>query len=245
MIKINLLPVEKRKAERTPLPRFFLIISTGAVAAILAFYILYLLLLIKQVDDDIEAANAELERLKPFVALHDQKTGELAELERKLAEIKGLVSRDVELGWWRAVDALWTVIHQYPKVWIDDLRAIDGRTSGGEMKRIDPASTEVPPYAVTMRCHVAGSEVEEMTKFRMALKDNVVLQETLTTVNFNVDWKVDTETGFSEKSSISFQVTLLAPSVAPKRKAPAPPPTPGAPAVPTSGTPAPPKEAVK
>ena len=38
MIKINLLPTEKRKAERTPLPRFLLIASTAAAFFILLFY---------------------------------------------------------------------------------------------------------------------------------------------------------------------------------------------------------------
>ena len=38
MIKINLLPTEKRKAERTPLPRFLLIAATAAAFFILLFY---------------------------------------------------------------------------------------------------------------------------------------------------------------------------------------------------------------
>ena len=46
MIKINLLPTEKRKAERTPLPRFLLIASTAAAFFILLFYNLFVLKMI-------------------------------------------------------------------------------------------------------------------------------------------------------------------------------------------------------
>ncbi len=250
MIKINLLPVDRRKTERTPLPRFFLILSTAGVAAGLTLYILWILIQIKDVSDRIDHETKELARLQPFVQEHTKLSNELSELERKLNEIRGLVSRDVELGWWRAVDALWSVVHAHPKVWIEDLRAIDGRTSGGELKRIDPNSSEVPPYAVSMRCNVAGNEVAAMTQFRLALKDHPVLQETLTTVNFNVDWRVSRETGFEEAHSIAFSVTLFAPSTPPKRKAPTPAaatpgpsetggavPTGAPPAAPEGGTP--------
>jgi hypothetical protein len=236
MIKINLLPVEKRKAERTPLPRFFLILTTAGVAAGLVLYIAYILLQIKQTEDLITEGNNELARLKPEVERYERLVTEHANVERKLNEIRALVNRDVEQGWWRAVDALWNVINAHPKVWIDDFRAMDGRTSGGDIKRVDPQSSEVPPYAVNMRCHVAGSEVHEMTRFRKSLKDHPVLQEMLTTVNFNVDWKVDKETGFAESNSISFTVTLFAPSQAPKRKA-APPAVPGQPGAPQPAQP--------
>lgn len=247
MIKINLLPVEKRKAERTPLPRFFLILSTAAVAAVLILSNVWIYIQIIAVERDIEIAKQELASLAKDVEKHDRLVAEHAFLDAKLNQIKALVSRDVELGWWRAVDALWTVISAHPKVWIDDFRAVDGRTSGADIKRVDPASNEVPPYAVSMRCHVAGNEVAEMTQFRKALKDHPVLQETLTTVNFNVDWSVVAETGFDEKHSITFNVTLFAPHTPPKRK-----PAPSAAAAGPGGGPAPvgapsalPKETVK
>ena len=232
MIKINLLPVEKRKAERTPLPRFFLILTTAGVAAGLVLYVAYILLQIKQTQDAIDEGNREIARLAPQVAQYEKLVTDHATVERKLNEIRALVNRDVETGWWRAVDALWTVINSHPKVWIDDFRAIDGRTSGPDIKRVDPQSSEVPPYAVNLRCHVAGNEVHEMTRFRKSLKEHPVLQEMLTTVNFNVDWRIDKESGFAEANSISFVVTLFAPSVTPKRKTAQPVPVPGQPGAP-------------
>src|SRR6185436_19597329 len=117
MIKINLLPTEKRKAERTPLPRFLLIASTAAAFFILLFYNLWILKLISDKKDEIAAQQAELQRLQPFVQEHDKLQAEEAALKNKVREIESLITRDVE--YWRTVNALWEVIHQNPRVWID------------------------------------------------------------------------------------------------------------------------------
>ena len=235
MIKINLLPIEKRKAERTPLPRFFLIAATAAAAAILLLYNAWILIRIKNVSDDIAVKEKRLASLQPAVAKFQALTARHTALQTKVREIQGLVSREVD--YWRAVNALWDVIHDNPKVWIDDIRVLDVRATQTEMKRLKPDETVVPPYSVSMKCHVAGEEVSEMTQFRNALKDHPVLQETLSTLNFNVDWRVEEEKTFEEKASISFAVTLFGPTSPPVRKKPsgttpvkAPPPAEPAPA---------------
>jgi hypothetical protein len=186
MIKINLLPTEKRKAERTPLPRFLLIASTAAAFFILLFYNLWILKLISDKKDEIANQQAELQRLQPFVQEHDKLLAEETALKNKVREIESLITRDVE--YWRTVNALWEVIHQNPRVWIDDLRILNSQAAPGELRRTDPENKEAVAYGVTMRCHVAGEEVTEMTKFRKALKDHPILQETLTLINFDVDW---------------------------------------------------------
>lgn len=223
MIKINLLPTEKRKAERTPLPRFLLIASTAAAFFILLFYNLWILKLISDKKDEIAQQQAELQRLQPFVQEHDRLLARQTELQNKVREIEGLISRDVEF--WRTVNALWEVIHQNPRVWIDDIRILDARAAPGELRRSDPETKEAVAYAVTMRCHVAGEEVTEMTKFRKALKENLILQETLTLINFDVDWRVvsETEKDSPETHSIDFQISMFGLAVPPKRKAPPPP----------------------
>lgn len=224
MIKINLLPTEKRKAERTPLPRFLLIASTAAAFFILLFYNLWVLKRISDKKDEIESRKAQLVSLQPFVQEHDKLLARQTELQNKVREIEGLINRDVEF--WRTVNALWEVIAQNPRVWIDDIRILDARNAPGELRRGDPETKEAVAYGVSMRCHVAGEEVPEMTKFRKALKDNPILQETLTLINFDVDWKVNEEKDKDspETHSIDFQVSMFGLAVPPKRKAP---PAPG------------------
>lgn len=207
MIKINLLPVEKRKAERTPVLRFSLILANVFVASILALYLVWVnLIAIPAKLEEIQQENVRLEQLKPFVAEHDKLVGDHGRLSAKVNELRNLLQRDVT--WWRAVDALWDVIHEHPKVWIDDFRVLDERAVQGEVKRVDPDSKDAPPYGVTMRCHVAGTEVSEMTRFRTALKAHPVLQQYLWNINFNVEWKVDDEKDYQERNSISFTVVL-------------------------------------
>src|SRR5262247_2115371 len=104
MIKINLLPTEKRKAERTPLPRFLLIASTAAAFFILLFYNLFVLKLISDTTDDIKRQNDELARLQPAVQEHDKLVAEENALKNKVKEIESLINRDVE--YWRTVNAL-------------------------------------------------------------------------------------------------------------------------------------------
>jgi hypothetical protein len=237
MIKINLLPTEKRKAERTPLPRFLLIASTAAAFFILLFYNLWILKLISDERNEIARQQDVLRLLQPFVQEHDRLRVEEEALKNKVREIEGLINRDVEF--WRTVNALWEVIHQNKRVWIDTFQILDARGAPGELKRGDPESKEAVAYGVTMRCHVAGDEVTEMTKFRTALKENLILQETLTLINFDVDWRVSDEKGEKdgpELRSIDFGISMFGLATPPKRKAPvapgvkpAPAPAPGAP----------------
>jgi len=236
MIKINLLPLEKRKTERTPLPRFFLILATAATAAVLVLWTAWAYLQVTLVERDIESKKKDVARLAPLVAEHDKLQKRVDELKNKIREIDSVTTRDVD--WWRAMSALWDVIHSSPKVWIDDLKVQGEGPAGQELRRVNPESkmNPGPMYVVTLKCHVGGMEVSEMTRFRNELKNNIILQETLPTINFNVDWKVDDEKGFDEKHSISFNITLLGPGAKyvppaakptdPKKPGPAPGTTP-------------------
>jgi hypothetical protein len=238
MIKINLLPTEKRKAERTPLPRFLLIASTAAAFFILLFYNLFILKLISDVKDETVNQNKILTDLGPAVAKHDKLLAEEEALKAKVREIEGLINRDVE--YWRTVNALWDVIHNNPRVWIDDIRILNTQSAPSELKRVDPDSKDVVAYGVGMRCHVAGEEITEMTKFRKALKEHTILQETLTIINFNVSWHVvdEKEKSVEETHSIDFEISMFGLATPPKRKAPAVPVAPKTP-IPVKAAPAP------
>jgi hypothetical protein len=240
MIRINLLPVEKRKAERTPVPRFFMILATAGTAAGFFFYVMYVLLEINQVSNQILDTQNEITKLKPKVAEFDRLTQQKAAATAKLNEINSVLSRDIDIGYWRAANALWDVISSHHKVWIDDFKMMDARTSQGEYKRVFPDGKETPPYGFSMKCHVAGAEVQEMTKFREALKAHPVLVYCMPTINFNPDWKIDDEKDTAERFSISFTVSLFGSLDVPKTGAPGAQPPKAAPAAPGGATSLPP-----
>src|SRR5688572_22968433 len=218
MIKINLLPTEKRKAERTPLPRFLLIASTAAAFFILLFYNLWILKRISDVVDETKNQNNILASLQPKVQEYEQLLAKETELKNKVKEIESLINRDVE--YWRLVNALWDVIHANPRVWIDDFRILDSRAAPGDLRRVDPDAKDPVAYGVSMRCHVAGEDVTEMTKFRKALKDHPLLQEILTLINFNVYWNVSEEKSkeIEETHAIDFEISMFGLATPPKRK---------------------------
>jgi hypothetical protein len=224
MIRINLLPVEKRKAERTPVPRFFMIVATAGAAAGIFFYVMYILLEINNVSNQIQDTQNEISALRPKVAEFDRLTQQKAAALAKLSEITSVLTRDIEIGYWRAANALWDVISSHHRVWIDDFRMMDARTAQGEYKRVFPDGKDMPPYGFTMKCHVAGAEVKEMSRFREALKSHPVLLYCMPTINFNPDWKIDEERDFSERYSISFSISLFGSMDVPKAPAPGTPP---------------------
>jgi Tfp pilus assembly protein PilN len=216
MIKINLLPPEKRKAERTPVSRFALMLVDVVAAMLILAYLATIMLRIWDTQSQIDSQRAVYNSLKSAIAEHDRLDKELQMLAAKVREIEDLTRRDVE--WWEAINALWDVIHQNPRVWIDELKMLDDRQAATDAKRMD--QNLAPLYGVNLRCHVAGNEVAEMTRFRNDLKNHVVLGRNLPLLNFDVDWKVEDEREFAEKASLSFQVTLFgfkkaAPSAAP------------------------------
>lgn len=221
MIKINLLPSEKRKAERTPLPRFFLIVINAAAlvlfAAGIAYYALIHIPIVRSQTADAIRERADLQK---DVDKHDQLEKELQALQAKVRQIDQLTNRDLE--WWQAVNALWDVVIENEKVWIDDIKMLDGRAVAAELKKSDSAYKDTPPYGIAMRCHVAGDEVETLTKFRKALRDNPTLKKLAPGLNINVDWKKDDEKSYQEGFSLSFNVTLVAPVMAPGKPAAAP-----------------------
>jgi Tfp pilus assembly protein PilN len=209
MIKINLLPPEKRKAERTPVSRFALILVDVIAAMIILAYLATIVLKIWDVESQIDIKNQELKSLQSAVEQHDRLDREQQALQAKVREIEDLTGRDIQ--WWEAVNALWDVIHQNPKVWIDDMKVLDDRQAQSDLKKMDasPAMKLTPTFGVSMRCHVAGNDVAEMTRFRTDLKANAVLTRALPLLNFDVDWRVEDEKDAQEKASIGFNVTLF------------------------------------
>jgi Tfp pilus assembly protein PilN len=224
MIKINLLPPEKRKAERTP-PRFFaMVVVNVAALALIGVYLLFVWMEIRETEEKILSKQVELANLQKAVQEHDELEREFGQLQAKIREIDDLTKRDVE--WWDAINALWDVIHQNAKVWIDDLKILDSAGALTEIKRADASTPLNPIYGLIIRCHVAGNDVSEMTKFRNALKNHPGLNRTLSVINLDVDWRVDDEQDAEAKHSIGFTVSLFGfPAASPPAPVPAAPPT--------------------
>ncbi len=221
MIRINLLPVEKRKAERTPLPRFGLVVLDVAVLTAIAFYCVFLFFRISQVEQQIAELQAERERLEPEVKQHQALTTKKGALEAAHREIGETTNRKVE--WWRAMDAVWEVIHNNPRVWITDLQTVDGNGAAGAAKSYNPEFADTPPYGVFLRCYCGGRDVAQFTKFRKDLKRNADVKKYFKEINWDAQWTLQSEPEYVEQYSMSFDIRLIGKAQPPPAPAPATP----------------------
>jgi hypothetical protein len=218
MIKINLLPPSERPVDRTPLPRFLLILTTVAAAAGAVAFIAYLIFVqVRSVNTDLSEKKKELLRYKDQVAQYDSMQKQITELATKIKEIDSIAGR--EFPWWQIVDA----------IWIDEIKILDDKTVQGAVKKSDPTAKNFPAYGVSLKCHAAAPDplaygahpqmLDVMAAFRLDLKKHPLLAKYLPQVNFNIDFRVQLEKDFYEGASATFEVTLLGETKAAARPA--------------------------
>lgn len=126
MIRINLLPEELSRTDRTP-PAIFLAVLTTTVltcCAVGALGYLYIVVL-GSVRNEQEIANRELAVLLPQAQYSDALEKEKAEYERRSKAIVGIA--DSRLAWTQKLDRLATLIHndgnaERHMVWLDALK---------------------------------------------------------------------------------------------------------------------------
>lgn len=223
MIKINLLPPSERPVDRTPLPRFLLILTTVAAAAGAVAFIAFLIFVqVKAVNSDLKEKKDELARYKQQVAQYDQMSKELGDLDNKIKEIDSIAGR--EFVWWQILDAIWSVVVRH-RVWLDEIKVLDEKAVQAIMKKSDPSAKALPPYGVLLKCKAASQDplvyatqptmADVMTAFRLDLKKHPLLAKLLPQVNFNVDFKVLAEKDYYEGFAMSFEVVLMAEVQAP------------------------------
>lgn len=207
MIKINLLPVEKRKAERTPLPRFGLILTNVAVFGVLLVVVLWSLVQARQVQDEIDVVNKDIERLRPSAEKFDTLTTEKADLDSKLGVLK-TVTNERPFAWWQIFDAVWEVV-QNNKVWLDSIEVELGQAAQSKMKSNDDQWKKNAIVGLKLKCHTGGLDVANLTKFRRDLKGHPILARLFPEVNFWTDWSVGDQKDFLEQFSLDFEVYLV------------------------------------
>src|SRR5688572_4575340 len=111
MIKINLLPLDKRKTERTPLKGAGLMIADAAVLVVVAILVVISFIQIGNVTTEIDAQKKTLESLQPFVKQHDQLQGEVARLSTEEGDLKK-VTATRPFEWSEIFDAIWDVVNK-------------------------------------------------------------------------------------------------------------------------------------
>ncbi len=205
MIRINLLPIEKRRAERTPLPRFMLILACTGMGMILVMYILFLAVIkIPGKREDKRSLEAQLQQLSRASRDHQKLMVRITQLTSRLNQAKQVTERPLEF--WRAMDAIWEVTDANRRIWLDSVQFLNAREAGQRLKRLEPQTKDVLPYAIEIKAHSAGHDPRDITRFRLGLLAHRDLKKKFDEVFYAPGWKVEEEDeeAFEEREYMTF-----------------------------------------
>jgi hypothetical protein len=223
MLKVNLLPPEKRKLKRTPYYALVpLVVSvallTGSIAAAVLFYMED-----QELQQQIAAAKVEVSQLEPFKARYEALDGEIKLIQGRIGSIEQITKRSV--FWGEVLAALVEVTSKNPRVWLDDISYLDANRAQAKSRQYDPTGQGKPPYAIQLTCNIAPDAVEDpkkadkvkyqtnvayMIKFRRDLKEHPKLRQIFPDFHPKIpEWQDKTDVS-KEGIKMTFEVVLIA-----------------------------------
>ncbi|MDI6732396.1 MAG: hypothetical protein QME51_00345 [Planctomycetota bacterium] len=202
MIRIDLLPEERRHKERTPLPRFLAMNAAIIVCLLLIIWNVYIIADINRLEEREKADSTTLQRLQKETQGYDN----MLKKERELSEWNKAMSQIMDTRaffWWEKIDELWDVINNAGDIWIASLQALDsapgGYRGGGKAES-----------AISMNCFTAGISSERMTGFRIKLKNHEGLRKTFNLgLNEPPQFQVVAQPEYQEEFAVSFNIDLV------------------------------------
>ena len=172
MIKVNLLPAEYRKVERTPILRFVTIVC-GVVlsaSAICAFLYVHFGQLVTVVSDRVKLE--ETYHTKKVEADKSKALAQEAQEYKKRRETIESIGQS-RLLWSRKVDEICDIIHnkgdtERHLVWLSDMRTLAPEIVRRNSKNKGPVS----PGGVYIKGFSGGSEIHRLSDFHLDTKNS-------------------------------------------------------------------------
>jgi hypothetical protein len=201
MIRINILPEERRRKEKTPLPRFLAMNAAIIVCLLLGVWNVWMYFDIKGQSDILKSSKEELADLQKQTANYNKLLAD----EKKLAEWNSAatqIKNTREFYWWEKVDELWDVIYSAKDIWITSFNASETAPSSVRGKAQVSA-------AISMGCFATGMSSDRMTSFRMRLKSHPKLKETFNLgINDPPQFTVVAQPQFKEEFAVRFDIDM-------------------------------------
>ncbi|MCK5579578.1 MAG: hypothetical protein KAI63_08650 [Planctomycetes bacterium] len=163
MIQINLLPIERRRKEKTPLPRFLILIAGVIACLLLGVWNIHGCSQLKQAEKQRTEKTQERDQLKVAVAPYQKLQAEEAGMKARKKSIDSVLKTRTFL-WWQAVDCLWEVICEYNTIWLTSFEA------KGELKGLRREKSQPLEASITFKAFSAGQTVDKVSDFRTRLK---------------------------------------------------------------------------
>ncbi len=201
MIRINLLPEERRRKEKTPLPRFLAMNAAIIICLLLGIWNVYMYVGIEKQTERLRTDKGNLADLQKQTLEYNKMLAEEQKLN-EWNEAATQIKNTREFYWWEKIDELWDVIYGARDVWITSLQATEAAASGNRGKAQVSAS-------ISMGCYAAGISSERMTSFRVKLKGHQGLKETFNLgINEPPQFSVVAQPQYKEEFAVKFDIDL-------------------------------------
>ena len=201
MIRINLLPEERRRKEKTPLPRFLAMNAAIIVCLLLGIWDAHTYVGINQQTDKLRTDKGNLADLQRQTLAYNNMLAEEQKLN-KWNEAAEQIKNTREFYWWEKVDELWDVIYGARDIWITSFQAAE--TAPGSYHGKTPVSA-----SISMGCFAVGMSSERMTSFRGKLKGHQGLKETFNLgINEPPQFTVVAQPQYKEEFAVKFDIDL-------------------------------------
>jgi hypothetical protein len=164
MIQVNLLPVERRRMERTPIGRFVLILlGVGLACASVAFFV-YLEMLVRARQASREELRKDVE--SPKTAQINMDFAELTAKDQAHKSRKAVIDKlKAPFRWTDVIDILCEKLESvHKKVWFDEIRVLDPQEVRSRMQAV--GSTEPIEAVMLVEANNAGADPEPFLNLR-------------------------------------------------------------------------------
>ena len=169
MLKINLLPENKRRAEATPIARMVTILAGLVVGLALVVLLIFQLLVLRPgLNSDLDAAIKKGTDLKKFAEQADAKKKDIEAMESRKKAIDDLLASR-KILWYDIMDKVVDVVERNPLSWLEELTAEYKEAKLGGVA--GKAQTE---YELKGKFAVAGAEKIPAYQFRESVQSTLV-----------------------------------------------------------------------
>lgn len=171
MIRINLLPVEKRRPERAPLPRYLVLAVTGAILGGGGVASALLLIAYLAVSHDVESLTVRKAALEEPVRRFEQLSQKLASLQTEIRAVDTAAPQPQKFEWWRAMNEIWHVTDplQPRGLYFTKIEGVSGPQDTLQLIRTSGQQREGPDRGITLTCSSYHRDERLGTDFREML----------------------------------------------------------------------------
>ncbi len=201
MLKINLLPFERRHKDKTPILRLLSIYAAVVLSLVVLFWDVATYLKIGRGRQELDNKKKELIILKEATSGFDTVQKEVDNLKKRTETIETIQASRSFL-WWETVDQLLDVVCDNPKMW---LVSLEGGELSGKSRSKPGQQIEAE---LKFDCLSAGLDIDLMTNFRTILKNHPGLKAGFPVINEIPEFQAKVMTEYKEGWALEFEIEL-------------------------------------